>query len=125
VVAGVLPAAVRAMRELGPDSCRAGIAVAIGPCISAANFEVGPEVAAEFRRTFGADTPHIAAGTGDRFHVDLKGALAEQLAQARAARVDVLPHCTYAEPERFFSHRRATHERAITGRLAAVIGPRA
>jgi YfiH family protein len=124
VIGGVLPAAVRAMRVLAPASCLGGIAGVIGPCISAANFEVGPEVAAEFRRVFGDHAGYVTAGAGDRFHIDLKSALAEQVRAEGITAIEVLPHCTYGQPELFFSHRRATHERAITGRLAAVIGPR-
>jgi YfiH family protein len=123
VVAGVVTESVRRMRLLSPEARTSGLAAAVGPCISAANFEVGPEVAAEFRRVFGADTPHVRAGSGDRFHADLKAALAEQLRHLGVATIDVLPHCTYADPSLFFSHRRATHEGIVVGRHAAVIAP--
>jgi YfiH family protein len=124
VVAGVLPAAVRSMRQLRPESCDRGMAAAIGPCISSASFEVGPEVGEEFRRVFGADTPHVRSGRDDRLMIDLKAALAEQLSSAGVRSVEILPHCTYGQPNLFFSHRRATHEGVATGRLAAIIGPR-
>lgn len=125
VVAGILPAAVHAMRGLAPESCRGGLAAAIGPCIGVDAFEVGPEVVAEFERVFGAGTRHVRAAAGSNWRVDLKGALAEQLADAGLSsdRIDVLTHCTYADADQFFSHRRATHEGTVTGRMAAVIGP--
>ena len=40
---------------------------------------------------------------------DLPGFIAEQLRQAGATRIEDLGACTYADPERFFSYRRATH----------------
>lgn len=122
VIAGVAGATVGVMRDRASDACRAGLVAAIGPCIGRDNFEVGPEVAAEFERVFGRDTLHMRAGNGDRAKVDLKSALAEQLSAAGVGEIDPLPHCTYAQPELFFSHRRATHERCATGRMAAMIG---
>lgn len=115
VIAGVLPAAVGAMRDLGATEIRA----AIGPCISVEHFEVGPEVAAEFERVF-PGLGVVRAGRGDRSMVDLKAALAAQADRAAAAAVEVLPHCTYADPSLFFSHRR---DGGVTGRTAAVIAP--
>lgn len=115
VVTGVLVEAVRAMCELGAS----GVRGAAGPCIGRDYFEVGPEVAAEFRRIFGAAAP-IRPGIGDRSMVDLKAALAIQ-ARGAAVDLDVLPHCTFADASLFFSHRR---DRGRTGRMAAVIAAR-
>lgn len=127
VVAGVVGAAIDAMRELRPECCAGGLVAAVGPCISGSRFEVGPEVAMEFTRVFGTTTPHIRSHREDRYLADLKGAIAEQLAAAGVGigAVEILPHCTYADARLFFSHRRAMHERALTGRHAAVIAPRA
>lgn len=119
VVEGVVSHAVERMAGLGAPT--AVLAAAIGPCISAEAFEVGPEVAAEFRLVFGPETRHVRAGARDRSLVDLKGSIAEQLARAglSAENIDVLPHCTAGDSERFFSHRR---DRGVTGRMVAVIG---
>lgn len=117
VVAGVLPGAVRAMRSLGAE----GVRGAVGPCIGVEHFEVGPEVAAEFKRAFGADAATIVRpGRGDRSMVDLQGALVRQGA-AIGVEIEALPRCTFAEPELFYSHRR---DRGVTGRMAAVISAR-
>lgn len=129
VVAGAASAAVRAMRDIAPGSCDGGLCAAIGPCIGADAFEVEPEVAAEFARVFGVNTPHVLPGTGDRSRIDLKGALAGQLASCgvEPRAIEVVPHCTYHDKRLFFSHRRASHEGgggAATGRMAAVIGAR-
>jgi YfiH family protein len=120
VVAGVLPAAISAMRRLGARELLA----AIGPCIGPDHFEVGPEVAEQFDRVFrGSGSPpvHRAAGPNSKPHLDLKAALHAQLATAGVERTDVLPHCTWRDSDLFFSHRR---DRGVTGRTAALIAVR-
>ncbi len=125
VVGGVVVGAVREMMDFGVNPVK--MAAAIGPCIGATAFEVGPEVAAEFRRVFGAATEHVRetgmGGVGGKAMVDLKGAIREQLIAAglSAARIDVLPHCTVRDGADFFSHRR---EHGRTGRMVGIIGPR-
>jgi YfiH family protein len=120
VVAGVLPAAVRAMRSLSGVE----IAAAIGPCISFDAFEVGAEVAEEFRIAFGpAASSLIKAGaTPGKWHVDIKAALAEQLRQDGISRFDIDPGCTVGDKGLLFSHRR---DAGVTGRMIGIIGPRA
>ncbi len=129
VVAGIATRTVDAMRSLASDP-GADIVASIGPCIGADAFEVGPEVAAEFQRTFGEASPHVRtlAAPHDRSGkclVDLKGALCDQLTRAGVPIVDVLPHCSVStrDPESgmpmFFSHRR---DRGLTGRMIAMIG---
>lgn len=119
VIARVLPAAVSAMRDLGAVDIHA----AIGPCIGPRNFQVGPEVAREFRDAFGADSPHVRADPAapGKSLVDLQSALREQLAAADILHVDVLPLCTVERADLFFSHRR---DQGLTGRMIGLIGPR-
>lgn len=122
VIGEVARAAVEAMRGLGA----ARIVAAVGPCISAAHFEVGPEVVEEFRRVFGARAPvgshpDAEAARAGKAYIDLKEALRLQLVAADVAEVEVLPHCTVGEPGLFYSHRR---DRGLTGRMVGVIGPR-
>lgn len=124
VISGIVNAALAAMRRIAPESCAAGLVAAIGPCIGPGAFEVGPEVASEFARVFGVGTPHLRAGQGDRSLVDIPGALGDQLRSAGVGDVAALNRCTFSEPEWFFSHRLATHQRRLTGRMAAMIGPR-
>lgn len=116
VVAGVVRNALAALRAEDGGQC---FVAAVGPCLSVMHFEIGPEVAAEFEREFGPTTPHLRPGPRGRPLLDLKGALREQLEHAGVEEVDVMPHCTYADAERFFSHRR---DAGRTGRMAAVIG---
>lgn len=130
VVGDVVREAIAAMREIAGGRGAARLIAAVGPCIGPTAFEVGPEVVAEFRRVFGPVTGHVrehperSGGAAGKAMVDLKGAIREQLIGAglRGADVDVLPHCTVGDAAMFFSHRR---DRGVTGRMAALIGPRA
>ena len=104
---GIVEATVAAMVRLG---ARVGsIGAAIGPCIRRDSYEVGPE----FRAAFVADEPASAElfGPSDRenhFRFDLAGYVADKLAAAGVAALTILPHDTFADPDRFFSYRRVT-----------------
>jgi hypothetical protein len=114
LVAGVLPEAVRL---LGGARCVA----AIGPCLSIAFFEVGPEVVEAFARAELGDA--IREREGARACIDLRLAAELQLARAGVAAIDSSDRCTYKHSEEFYSYRRdVTHGTAArTGRLGAVI----
>jgi polyphenol oxidase len=121
VVSGIVPAALDALRSIGAD-VRACVA-AVGPCISAQHFEIGPEVAdALVAADLGSCV--VAPGVhGPKHHADLVAAVALQLARAGVAResIDAEPPCTYADRARLFSYRR---DGVASGRLAAIIAPR-
>jgi YfiH family protein len=87
---GVLAAAVG---ELGGRPAAAGLVAAIGPCLSPARFEVGPDVGAAFASAGHDD--HVAPGAGDRRHVDLRAVAADQLRQLGVAALDVSDACTW------------------------------
>lgn len=98
-VAGVGPAAVRAMRaEYGcePATIRAGI----GPGICGRCYEVGGEVASRF------DPRFVRDGLGGRFLLDLVAANRAQLEEAGVPDVHVLGLCT-KETSFLPSHRRS------------------
>jgi polyphenol oxidase len=116
-VLGVVPEALAAMRQRGARN----LAAAVGPCISKDAFEVGPEVAAEFRRAFG-DAPVLPHPDPAKSFIDLRAAIAQQLRAAGLDEIDIDHHCTVRDATLFFSHRR---EKGLTGRMAAVIGARA
>ena len=108
---GVLEATIAAMHTLGAGPIRA----VIGPCIHQASYEVGTEL----HDAICAHNPQdaaffIATRKEDHWHFDLPGYCA-----ARLARLDVTAELinadTYAEPARFFSHRRRTHEASGPG----------
>jgi len=107
---GVCEAAIAAMEALGAN--RARIAAAIGPCISQANYEVGPEFRARFVES---DASHgrffVTSERADHFRFDLEGFVFARLREADLASVDRVSACTYARESDFFSFRRATHRR--------------
>lgn len=117
VISGVLPATIAALRTRSSERLLA----AIGPCIGPEHFEVGAEVVAEFDRAFPASRVVARRLESGKGYVDLKAALALQLHACGVREVDVLPHCTYADPDLFYSHRR---DRGLTGRAAGVIAAR-
>lgn len=127
VVAGVVEATVRAMRErLGVDA--AELLGTIGPCIGGEAFEVGPEVVAAFDAA-GLKEAKVPDGEDGKPRLDLRAAVRLQLLRAGMAAelIDTTDRCTYRDAEAFFSHRRDVthHGRRDTGRMAAVIVARA
>jgi polyphenol oxidase len=116
---GILEATVDAMVRLGAR--REDIRAVIGPTISQTAYEVGPEFLADFLQDDPRNGRFFLAGEGDRALFDLP---AYGLSRLRNAGVSAewTRHCTYRDPERFFSYRRATHAaEADYGRLISVI----
>ena len=107
---GVIEATVAAMERLGAD--RARIAAALGPTISQANYEVGPEFVARFTAA-DADNTRFFAASPHAGHAmfDLTGYIATCVQRAGIVKFEDLGLCTYADPERFYSFRRSTHRR--------------
>jgi polyphenol oxidase len=105
-LAGVAEAAVAAMERLGAERFR--LRVAIGPCIGSASYEVGPE----FPPRITAHDPDaakcfVAAARAGHFMFDLPRYIEHRLAAAGVTFVERVPHDTVAEPDLFFSYRRA------------------
>ncbi|MBI3705534.1 MAG: laccase domain-containing protein, partial [Rhizobiales bacterium] len=88
----------------------ARIAAALGPTISQPNYEVGAEFVARFVAA-DADNARFFAASAKAGHAmfDLPGYIATRIAHAGIANFEDLGLCTYAEPDRFYSFRRATH----------------
>lgn len=105
---GVLEATLDALERLG--ACRARVAAALGPMIRQENYEVGPEFVAQFLAA-DADNRRFFAASDRVGHArfDLPGYIAARLSRAGIAAVEDLGACTYADPGRFYSFRRATH----------------
>jgi YfiH family protein len=105
---GVIEATIAAMERLGAD--RKTMAAALGPTIRQPNYEVGPEFVERF---FSADAGNARffAASQKREHAlfDLAGYIGARVRRAGIAQFEDLGLCTYAEPERFFSYRRTTH----------------
>lgn len=117
---GVLDATVEAMVELGAS--REGIRAAIGPTISQRAYEVGPEFLDDFLIEDPDNSRFFAGGAGDRMQFDLPAYGLHRLRSAGVGEAEWTRHCTYSDPERFFSYRRATHAGEVDyGRLISVI----
>lgn len=119
-VGGILTNTVSAMEALGADRSR--IRVVIGPTISQKNYEVGEDFRTDVLNQNANAHFAFATPTGGKPHFDLPAYL---VAEARAVGLSEVTNtalCTYADPTRYFSHRRATHEVTRTGRQIAVIG---
>ncbi len=118
---GVIGATIAAMERLGAD--RSAIVAVLGPTISQASYEVGPDFIARFR----AEAPGMEGflGPGERpghAQFDLPGFILARLAEAGIGEATALNRCTYAEPDRFYSFRRTTHRREPDyGRLISAI----
>jgi copper oxidase (laccase) domain-containing protein len=91
------------------------IVAAIGPCIEVGAFEVGEEVAAQFKPEF------VARGGLARPHVDLVGCVRAQLRAAGvpAGSIERVGGCTHSDAGRYFSYRR---DGAGIGQMLAFIG---
>jgi polyphenol oxidase len=103
---GVVDATIAWMTELGAE--RPHVRAAIGPCIARRSYEVGPEFPQPFVTEDPANIRFFAPAPGlGRFLFDLGGYIAHRLARAGITTIEVAPHDTVAEEERFFSYRRA------------------
>ncbi len=107
-LSGITDSTIDAMENLG--AARLNIHAVLGPCISAAAYEVGPE----FRDTFCAEDEtfdrFFNMGDSGRAHFDLKAFILMRLRRAGLTRIDAIKDCTYGMPESYFSYRYNTHK---------------
>lgn len=117
---GVTDATLARMEELGADRSR--IVAAIGPCIARASYEVDDAFLARFAAADPANERFLTPGKPGHHRFDLEAYVVHRLAAAGVRRIEALGADTYADPARFFSYRRATHEGAPDyGRQISVI----
>jgi len=120
-LAGVTDATIRAMEGLG--SRRQHISAAVGPCIAQLSYEVGED----FRRRFADEEPgserFFMESASGKPHFDLQAYVVHRLLAAGIEQADAIRLDTYAEPDRFYSYRRATHRgEPDYGRQVSLIG---
>ncbi|EIZ85306.1 hypothetical protein WYO_1671 [Methylobacterium sp. GXF4] len=118
---GVIEATVRAMEALGAR--RRQIVAVLGPTISQASYEVGPDFVARFRTEAPGMDRFLGPGTrADHAQFDLPGFILARLGEAEIGEAATLNLCTYADPDRFYSYRRTTHRgEPDYGRLISAI----
>ncbi len=109
--AGVLPAALEAMRRLGARIEE--VEVLLGPSACGQCYEVPDQMQADVQARLPGSACRTRRGTAG---LDLRAGLWRQLAAAGVARVGVDPRCTIEDPA-LYSYRRD----GVTGRLAALI----
>ena len=106
-LAGVTDATIEAMERLGAR--RERIHAAVGPCIAQPSYEVEEAFRARFLDADGENARFFVPGPADKPHFDLEGYVVHRLIAAGVGEVEELNLDTYAEADRFFSFRRATH----------------
>lgn len=118
---GVTDATIEAMEKLGAR--RERIVAAVGPCIAQASYEVDEGFRERFVRTHPDNDRFFADGPAGKPHFDLEAYVVARLAVAGIRRVEALGLDTCADPDRFYSFRRATHRgEADYGRQFSLIG---
>ncbi|TPE51337.1 peptidoglycan editing factor PgeF [Amaricoccus solimangrovi] len=116
---GVLEETVIAMERLG--ATRGAIRAVVGPTISQRAYEVGPDFFERFAWEEAGFERFFAPGQGDRLRFDLPGFVLARLREL-GVEAEWTGHCTYSDPGRFYSYRRATHAgEPDYGRQIAVI----
>lgn len=118
---GVIEATVEAMCALGAR--RERIVGALGPTLGPLSYEVGPEFEARFLAADEANGRFFRRAEGaERPRFDLPGYIAHRVERSGIGTFVDLARDTYAEPELFFSYRRAVHRSEQDyGRLVAAI----
>jgi len=122
-LAGVADSTIAAMEKLGAR--REDIHAAVGPCIGRPSYEVDEA----FRERFVGDDPgndrFFTSGPADKPHFDLEAYVVHRLLAAGIGEVEALHLDTYADADRFYSYRRATHRgEADYGRQLSAIALR-
>jgi YfiH family protein len=117
---GILDATLDAMEALGAN--RDAITAIIGPSISQRAYEVGPEFLDRFVDHDADTVRFFANGADDRYQFDLIGFGLHRLRIAGVKHAEWTGHCTYSDPDRFYSYRRSQHQKeADYGRLISAI----
>jgi YfiH family protein len=120
-LAGVTDSAIAGMEQLGAR--RERIRAAIGPCIGQPSYEVDESFRMRFLEQDPGNVRFFADEQWGKPHFDLEAYVEHRLQSAGIAAVEALHVDTYADPDRFYSYRRATHRgEADYGRQVSLIG---
>ena len=122
-LAGVTDATIEARELLGAR--REHIHAAVGPCVAQPSYEVDDEFRARFVRADPDNQRFFVTGPAGKPHFDLEAYVVHRLIAAGIGEVEALNLDTYADPDRFFSYRRATHrgEADYVRQLSAIAIP--
>ncbi|WP_394688282.1 peptidoglycan editing factor PgeF [Hoeflea sp.] len=104
---GVLENTVAAMEKLG--AARRRITAVLGPSISQANYEVGPEFVERFLARDTANKTYFKPSDKPGHAMfDLRQLTLDRL-HASGLQAEMVNDCTYADEDSWYSYRRATH----------------
>lgn len=117
-VRNVARAALASLRERYHTDPR-DVRAAIGPSIGPDHYEVGADVAEQFRASFDAQAESLLEPRGEKFHLDLWKANRLQLEAEGVENIETAQVCTACHLDDWFSHRA---EKGKTGRFGALIG---
>src|SRR5947209_4369165 len=106
-LAGVTDATVEAMERLGAR--RENIQAAVGPCIGQPSYEVDEAFRDRFLAADAGNERFFVTGPAGKPHFDLEAYVVHRLLAAGIGEVKALNLDTYAQADRFYSYRRATH----------------
>jgi len=104
--AGVTDATIALMEHHGAR--RERIRAAIGPCIAQTSYEVDDAFRTHFTAADPGNARFFAHGASGKPHFDLEAYVRQRLLAAGIGEVEALHLDTYADPDRFYSFRRAT-----------------
>lgn len=107
-IAGVTDATIAAMVGLGAR--RENIVAAIGPVIARTSYEVDDAFLRRFAEADPENDRFFSPGRAGHHQFDLEGYVVARLAAAGLRRIEAMGLDTYADADRFFSFRRATHK---------------
>lgn len=116
-VKGVAEVSVQAMQERYGSNPQ-DIVVGIGPSISADHYEVGEEVAAQFREKYGKDSEQVIQVRDEKIYLDLWAANALQLQKMGVEHIQISGLCTACHLDDWYSHRA---EKGKTGRFGVLL----
>ena len=117
---GIIEATLALMEERGAE--RGRIAAAVGPVIARKSYEVDEAFLRRFAEAEPANQRFFTPGREGHHQFDLEAYVLSRLAEAGVTRAEALGLDTYADAERFFSYRRATHKGEPTyGRQLSLI----
>jgi YfiH family protein len=117
---GVIESVLALMERYGAD--RARIAAALGPVIARKSYEVDGAFLRRFAEADPENERFFTPGRDGHHQFDLEAYVLARLAEAGVTRAEALGLDTYADPDRFFSYRRATHQGEPTyGRQLSLI----
>jgi YfiH family protein len=119
--AGIIESAIAEMERQGARRDR--IRAAIGPTISQAAYEVGPDFEAELLQGCADNERFFLRNSANaRAHFDLPGFVEARLLSAGLAEIERKSPCTYDNESIFFSFRRSQHRKETDyGRQIAAI----